>query len=113
MNIEDLTIKQARELAVLFGGSKCDTLSPWDIGRAYLFRCVTHYQIGIVDHVGEQEIILRSAGWCACTERFEETLRTGALREYEPSPTGLAIIGRGAHVDSWPWLHPLPTKVIG
>lgn len=49
MNIEDLTIKQARELAALFGASQSVSAAPHPfIGRHVIARC---YSAGV--HAGE------------------------------------------------------------
>ena len=85
--------------------------SPYKVGNAYLFRCVTSYQIGRVEYVTKKEIVLSGAGWCADTGRFEEALRTGVVSEYEPAPDGFCIVGRGALVDAFNWNHEIPREV--
>lgn len=57
MNIDDPTIKEARELACLFGNGKtaeCCT-KPWQIGENYLIRTVTMIQLGRLDYVGDKD----------------------------------------------------------
>ncbi len=109
MNIEDLTIKQARELAGLFGSNA--SRNPYDLGSSYLIRTVTHYAVGRVVEVTEHEIVLEQASWVADTGRFHEALSSGVLEEVEPFRGPRTIIGRGAVVDADPWAHDLPTSV--
>ena len=108
MNIDDLTISEARSLMALFSGGRIDNAGPWVIGRGYLIRCVTHYQIGRLESVSEHELELSDAGWCADTGCFTVALSSGVVEEYEPAPDGAAIVGRGAIIDAYVWSHDLP-----
>ena len=101
MNIDDLTIKQARELATLFGGNStgADDLT-WEIGKIYLIRTVTHIQTGRVIAVTEHEIVLEDAAWIADTGRFAGALTSCDFSEVEPFPDGRVLVGRGALIDA-------------
>lgn len=115
MNIDDMTIGQAKELAGMFGRNKAvleDDPGPWVIGRAYLIRTVTQYLIGVLEDVYPQELVLSDASWVADTGRFAEALSTGSLSEVEPYPDGQVIIGRGSITDAGEWAHDKPRKVI-
>ena len=98
MNINELTIGQAKELAQMF--PKCAQDSPWAIGKNYLIRTVTMIQTGRLVAVTEHELVVEDAAWIADTGRFADALKTGKFNEVEPFPDGQVIIGRGAIVDA-------------
>lgn len=98
MEIDSLTIGQAKELAQMF--PKCAHDSPWKIGKIYLIRTVTMIQTGRLVAVTSQELVLEDAAWIADTGRFADVLRTGEFDEVEPFPSGQVIVGRGAVIDA-------------
>lgn len=99
MNIDELTIKEARELAALFNQRSSDP-SPYEIGETYLVRTVTMIDTGVVVRVTQQEIILRDAAWIADTGRFADALKKAEFSEVEPFPDGEVIINRSAVIDA-------------
>lgn len=102
MNIDDLTMKQLREIASMF--SVPSVQSPqhhaWKVGKPYLIRTVTMINTGILIGVLPQELVLKDAAWIADTGRFSDALRTGNFDEVEPFPDGEVIIGRAAIIDA-------------
>lgn len=86
---------------------------PFQPGQTYLFRGVTHYQIGTVAYSTETEVVLSKAAWVADTGRLNEALKGGVLAEVEPFPPEcLPVgIGRGALVDFCVWPHGVPEAV--
>lgn len=108
MNIDELTIKEARELARMFGAASADA-GPWRIGQAYMIRTVTHYFVGRLEAVGPQELVLSGAAWVADTGRWAAFLAApDTVREVEPYPDGaLVLVGRGAIIDAVVWPHAL------
>lgn len=108
MNIEELTLKQIREVANLMKDNETKS-HPFKIGESYLFRTVTMIQVGRLESVHEHELILSSASWIADTGRFYDALKTGELNEVEPFLNDVGI-GRGAIVDFTIWTHPLPKE---
>ena len=100
MNIEEMTIKQARELAALFAGEKQDNSHPYEIGQPYLIRTVTMIDTGIVVKVTPQEIVPKDAAWIADTGRFANSLKEVDFNEVEPFPDGEVIVGRGSVIDA-------------
>lgn len=106
MNIDELTVGEAKKLVQMFGITKdTDTFKgnqhPYKIGEIYLVRTVTMIQCGRLSWVGEQEIVLTSASWIADTGRFHKALISkDELAEVEPFPEGEVIVGRGAIVDA-------------
>ena len=63
VNIEDLTIGQARQLAALFSSEPQSSVPamichPFEIGKNYFIRTVTHHHTGKLVAVGPQELVL-------------------------------------------------------
>jgi hypothetical protein len=118
MNINEITIGQAREIATLVNGSNAlVTVSdhPYKIGENYFIRTVTYAASGKLISVGKQEIVLTDACWIADTGRFSEQWGKSGddmFSEVEPFPTGEVIIGRGAVIDAVR-INELPTKTKG
>lgn len=99
MSIDNLTIKEARELVAMFG-AKTDIVGPWEIGKIYLIRTVTMIDTGKLVAVSEHELVLEDAAWIADTGRFAQAVESAAFGEVEPFPTGRVIIGRGSIIDA-------------
>lgn len=109
MNIDDMKVGEVKQLAAMFGGGQADVLQPFTIGKAYLIRTVTHIDIGIVEAVGDKEIVMSQVSWISSTGRFHDALMTGKLDEVEPYPDGeQVILGRGSIIDATAWNHELP-----
>jgi len=105
VDIDDLTLRELKELTCLFDkGEKCD--NPYKIGEKYLIRTVTMYYTGRLEKVGEKELTLSNAAWIADTGRYADALKSGELGEVEP--IGDVIVGRGAIIDAVVWNHKLP-----
>lgn len=103
MNIDDITIKQAREIAAFFnlGAVAAPAMgSPWEIGKSYLIRTVTMIDTGILVGVTEHELVIEEAAWVADTGRFADAFASASFGEVEPFPVGKVIIGRGSIVDA-------------
>ena len=101
MNIEDLTIKQARELVALFSATQVPQKSEfWQIGKHYLIRTVTMIDTGTLVSIDDHEIILKDAAWVADTGRFSNAIKSLNFNEVEAFPDGLVAIGRGSIIDS-------------
>ena len=102
MNIEDLTIKEARQLAAMFGTNQAAASdnSAWVIGENYLIRTVTMADTGRLVAVTPQELVLEDAAWIADTGRFADAVAKAEFGEVEPFPAGRVVIGRGAIIDA-------------
>lgn len=98
MDIDNLTIGEAKQLASMFGG-KAESLSPYVLDKNYFIRTVTHIYTGRLVAVYEQELIIEDAAWIPDTGRFADALKSGDFSEVEPYPEGKVIIGRGAILD--------------
>jgi len=99
MNLDELTLGQAKELAALLGG-KSNTEHPWQIGKVYLIRTVTMIDTGRLVAVTEHELVLEDAAWIADSGRFSDALQKCEFNEVEPFPTGRVLVGRGAVIDA-------------
>ncbi len=99
MKIEDMTIKEAREIAALFSGGRA-TENPYRVGVNYFIRTVTHHHTGRLVQVTEQELVLEDAAWIADDGRLSDSLRTGVFNEVEMFPSGRVIIGRASIIDA-------------
>jgi hypothetical protein len=109
MDINDLTIGQAKELSKLFGESTTQSNVPVELGQAYLFRTVTHIELGRVESVCGNFITLSDASWIADTGRYHDALKNGTLNEIEPYVDGVTI-NAGSLIGYTKWSHDLPTE---
>ena len=102
VTIDDLTIREARQLASMFNKPELAsaTVEPWEIGKNYLIRTVTMIDTGKLVAVGPSELVLESAAWIADTGRFAGALTSCSFSEVEPFPEGKLIIGRGSIIDA-------------
>jgi len=105
MNIDEITIKEAREIAALLqtgNSNQQSTISPYAVGDSWFFRTVTNYLSGEIKAVGPTEITLKGGTvcWIADTGRFADFFR-GDANEKEPYGNGEdVVIGRGSIVDA-------------
>lgn len=104
MNIEELTLKQIREIQDLSVGvipqatTKPQTAYP--VGKNVIVRTVTMIYTGKLEQVTETDLVLVSCSWIPETERFMQFVADGMVRECEPYPEGLPVyINRGALLD--------------
>ena len=104
MNIESLTIAEARQIAALFNSATqatCLPVShPYEIGKPYLIRTVSMIDTGRIVEVSATEIILEDASWIADTGRFSDALKSCNFNEVEPFPDGRVIINRSSVIDA-------------
>ena len=100
MKIEDLTIGEAREITSMFGAASTGP-SPYNIGKNYFIRTVTHHHTGKLVQVTPQELVLENAAWIADDGRLTEALRTCTFNEVEMFPADArVIVGRGSIIDA-------------
>lgn len=102
MDIETV-VKVIKALDVSKAG-ECESFI--EVGKCYLFRCVTYHQVGRVRAINANEIILEDASWVANSGLFAPALKTGKLEETEY--TGVTGVKQAAIVDWFPWDHELP-----
>lgn len=107
MNIDELTVKQIKHIQSLLK-SPSEQKHPYELGKNYFIRTVTHHLTGRLVLVTSKELVLEDAAWIADDGRFYEALKTGKLNEVEPFPSGQVIVGRGSLIDACVWNHDLP-----
>ena len=78
-------------------------------GTRYLFRTVTHYQIGEVVGSDDQFVWLKDAGWLVDSGRLSECLKTGCVSEFESIPDECSpMVNIQALCDAFVWPHSTP-----
>ena len=110
MDIESLTIKEAREIASLFQATPSSSQNPYRIGKNYFIRTVTHHFTGRLVEVHAQELVLEDVAWIADDGRFSDAVSAGTFSEVEPCPEGRVILGRGSVIDAHEISFPLPRR---
>jgi hypothetical protein len=100
IDIEQLTLKQIREISSLTNHSSPQSIHPYKIGAKYFIRTVTMNHTGRLIEVGDKELVIEDAAWIADSGRFTQALESGVFSEVEMFPKGRVIIGRGALVDA-------------
>lgn len=109
MEIDNLTIKEVKHIQSLLRGPEVS--SPYQVGKNYFIRTVTHHLTGQLVRVTAKELVLKDAAWISDDGRFMQALKDGALNEVEPFPDGdEVVVGRGALIDAVIWRHELPRK---
>jgi len=96
MNISELTIGQAREIAALFS-TQPSVSHPYKLGQAYLVETVTKFFTGRLMAVHAGELVLTDAAWIADTGRYMQAVASGDFSEVEPI-TGPIVVNRGSIV---------------
>ena len=111
MDIDNLTIRQAREISQLFGAPAAGEVPhAYPVGSSVFVRSVTHHYTGRLVRVTDGELVLTDAAWIADDGRFADALKTGVLNEVEPYPDGEIIVARSAICDVSLWAHDLPRE---
>lgn len=102
MNIDQLTIAEARQIASLFSSQYPvpSASHPFQVGENYFIRTVTHHFTGKLTAVYPQELVLNDAAWIADDGRLGDTIKTGNFSEVEPYPDGPLVIGRASIIDA-------------
>ena len=113
MNINELTIGQAKELANLLNNKTESSKShPFEIGKNYFIRTVTMSLVGKLKAVFDDTLVLSEASWVADSGRFHNMLKSGlqseSSSEIEPFINDV-IVSRSALIDATVYDFPLPT----
>ena len=82
---------------------------PFEVGKSYLIRTVTHYAVGRLAKVVGGFLVLKNSSWVADTGRFHDAVSKGTLSEVEPF-VDEHFVSLGAIVDATEWKHALPTE---
>lgn len=103
MNIEELTLKQIREIqsmCAIPAQSSCQPQSQYPVGKNVIVRTVTMIYTGKLQQVTETDLVLVDCSWIPETDRFMQFVAEGKVKECEPYPDGLPVyINRGALLD--------------
>ena len=109
INIEDLTIGQAKELAAQFAGNKSGPETPFEIGKPYFIRTVTYHATGLLVDIKGGFLILDKAAMIADSKRFFGFLTDWKSNNPEIEPfTSKLFISVGAIIDATEWKQDLP-----
>lgn len=108
MEIDNLTVKEIKHIQSLLKGPS-EASHPYQVGKNYFIRTVTHHYTGKLVKVTAKELILEDAAWIADDGRFMNALKEGKLNEVEPFQDDV-VIGRGAVIDATLWRHALPRE---
>ena len=109
MNINDLTIGQAKELAAQFAENKTTGETPFEIGKAYFIRTVTYHATGRLVGIKGGFLILEKAAMIADSKRFFGFLTDWKNNNAEIEPfKGRLFINRWAVTDATEWDQSLP-----
>jgi hypothetical protein len=111
MDINSIKIGEAREIAALLGiiNQPQSQSHPWQIGKPYFIRTVTHHYTGRLVAVYSNELVLEECAWIADDGRFAQAVDKGEYSEVEPYPKGSrVIIGRSVIEDALVINHELP-----
>ena len=104
INIDELTIGEAKQLASIFGSATPSSNSQdahWKLGKNYFIRTVTHHHAGKLVGVTDKELILEDASWIPDDGRLTDALKSCTFNEVEMFPaSSQVIIGRGGIIDA-------------
>lgn len=107
INLDDLTLGQLKEIKNISGQESAEY--PFKIGEAYLFRTVTHIEVGRVKRIVGQFVELEEASWIADTGRYHDCLVKGVFDEVEPYPVFTGVNTQSL-INYAPWPHSLPRE---
>lgn len=101
MNIQDLTLRQIREIQGLGSlSAEPDTASYYPVEKNVIVRTVTMIYTGKLMRVTNTDLVLTQCSWIPETERFAQFVAEGRVRECEPYPDDLQVfINRSALLD--------------
>lgn len=110
MNIDDITIGDAKRLVTILGPSSptLPEAHPYPVGENVFIRSVTYHYTGKLVRVTANELVITDAAWIGNSGRFAAALASGTLDEVEPYPDGDVVVPRSCVTDVCRWLHPLP-----
>jgi hypothetical protein len=108
-NLKNLTLGDIEEIQKLFptnnpiviNSTAQESAEPWQIGKNYFIRTVTHHYTGTLTAVYPTELTLAKAAWIADDGRLTDALAKESFSEVEMYPADrLVIIGRASVLDA-------------
>jgi hypothetical protein len=107
MNIDEL--KNVLDLISRLGDKSEPQAAPVEVGKAYLFRTVTHIEVGRVTKITGLFVTIEDASWIADTGRYHDCLKDGVFSEVEPYPIS-STVNLSSLINLAPWPHDLPKE---
>jgi hypothetical protein len=106
ININDLTLGQIKEIQAMTSTSvvslESKQSSPFQVGQKWLFRTVTHIDIGEIIAIHGELVVLKDAAWIPDTGRFNEALKDQSkFNEVEPY-NDICVVNTSALIDATP-----------
>jgi hypothetical protein len=98
-------VRQESEITVSHEGT--GTPLPFEIGKCYYFRTVTHHQTGRVKAIVGKFVVLEDGAWIADSGRWKQAIETGKLDEVEPVDVNM-YVNTDSLIDAYDWKHSLP-----
>jgi hypothetical protein len=80
---------------------------PFEIGKCYYFRTVTHHQTGRVKAIIGKFVVLEDGAWIPDSGRWKQAIETGKLDEVEPVDVEI-YVNSDSLIDAYEWIHSLP-----
>lgn len=113
MNINDLTLGEAKQLASLFEPSKESASNGdcefYEVGKSFMVMTIAHYIVGELVGFNDRELFFKKASVVVDTGRFMNCAKNGELDEVEPYPDNMKVkVSRDAIVRAHPWMFALP-----
>jgi hypothetical protein len=105
--IDNLKLKEIKELLSIVGGSAAKTELPFKIGEKVFIRTVTHYLTGQIKDIVGKFLVLKDAAWIADSGRFTQAIEEGRLNEVEPVTSDVRV-NTDSIVDCYQWAFELP-----
>ncbi len=99
MNINEMTIGEAKEIAQILGGDR-QNKTPFTPGKTYLIRTVTFAWYGTVREADDRFVRLGNAAWIADTGRFGEALEDPDKFSEVETATNDVFVAVGSIVDA-------------
>ena len=107
MDIDNLTIREARELTQIFSRQSANEL-PFVVRKPYFIRTITHHYTGRLEKIIGKFLVLREAAWIADDGRFSNALGSGEFEEVEPYPDVQVFLNTETILDAIEFEHELP-----
>jgi len=104
--MNDISMSDFFKMMEMFNG-KSEDQSTFKVGERWVFRSVTHYNVGTITKVDSNFITLEQALWVANTGEYDDFLVDGKIERYKAYP-GKVVINLGALCDAAPFDHDLP-----
>lgn len=112
MNIDDLTVKQIKEIQGMTANFT-EKRHFFRVGQAYFIRSVTHHYLGIVESIHELGVVMTKCIWVPDDGRFHKIMQGEWTDQSEREPYGdtRVMLFFGAILDASEWTGEVPGGV--